>query len=311
MVRRVAAHRHGSRRRRLAVSICAALLVLGTAGFHAPGAEAASASGGRVQRDTSGPPTGTAPVAAPPRSYKPVFTGEAAVVQRAFLDLLAAYRRDDVDAVLARKIVQSRHDELAFMKNYSIRLFRITSIAVKGNTATVDYEDSIVARNLTTYVTTLLSQHDTWTKQNGRWKEQSEVASTPGIPRDLASATLTLRDDAPIAITTPLPRGNFAFVVENTGAIAKGLFILGIPTKLDVATFIPLVEQVGTERDSNLAAPFPHGVLEMGATPDVPANGAGTMVFNARLPSGRYLLLAREADHGSLLEKEYAVFTVK
>ena len=147
-----------------------------------------------------GPPTGTTPLAAPPRSYKPVFTGEAAVVKKAFFALLDAYDRKDITAVLALKTVPSRADQLAFMNTYSIRLYRITAIAVNGATATIDYEDAIVARDLKTYVTTLLRQHDVWTKQDAGWKEASDVASTPGIPQGLASVTVTLRDGAPIVV---------------------------------------------------------------------------------------------------------------
>ena len=73
-----------------------------------------------------------------------------------------------------------------------------------------------------------------------------------------------------------------------------------------------MVTKIGEERDQNIAAPFPDGILEMGATADVPANGIGTMVFNARLPKGRYLLLSRTAgDARTLLPNEYAAFTVK
>jgi len=258
-----------------------------------------------------GPPTGTTPLAAPSRSSKAVFRGEAGRVEKAFRALLDAYDRKDVAAVLARRTAQSRADELAFMKTYSIRLYRVNAIAVNGTTATIDYENAIVARGLKTYVTTLLAQHDVWTKQNGVWKETSDVSSTPGIPRGLAAVTATLRDGAPIVVPTPLPNADFAFLLKNTGSAAKGAFILGIPAKLDVPAFIPLITKIADERDNHIAASFPHGVLEMGATPDVPANGIGTMVFNARLPKGRYLLLAREAGYGPVLANEYAVFTVK
>jgi hypothetical protein len=232
-------------------------------------------------------------------------------VRRAFLDLLDAYRRRDIGAVLAAKAKQSRATEVAFMKNYSIRLFRITAISVEGDTATIDYENSIVARNLTSYVSTLLAQRDTWTKRDGHWLEVSDVASTPGIPQGLESTMVTLPDGGPIEIPASLRQGTtVAFLVQNPGTVAKGLFILGIPAHLDVATFFSTIARTGDERDAGGAAQFPAGVLEIGATADIPASGTGTMVFNASLPAGRYLLVARDADVGSLRPGEDAVFTV-
>ncbi len=57
----------------------------------------------------------------------------------------------------------------------------------------------------------------------------SDVASSPGIPRDLTPVTVILRDHAPIIVPAPLPASDFAFLLKNTGAEAKGVFILGIP----------------------------------------------------------------------------------
>jgi hypothetical protein len=262
-----------------------------------------------------GPPTETLPpVVAPPRSYRPVFTGQAAVVEKAFRALLDAYERKDIAGVIALKAAPSREQELGFMSTFSIRLYRITAIAVKGNTATIDYEDAIVGRNLRSHVTTLLAQHDVWTKESGRWRAASNVASAPGIPEGLRSVTVTLRDDAPIIVPPRLPKADFAFVLRNTGAAAKGVFILGIPGRLAISAVIPLVAAVGIERQTSpIAAPLPDGILEMGATPEVPARGNGTMVFNARLPKGRYLLLSTDTrdDQRTLLPNEYAEFSIK
>ena len=53
-----------------------------------------------------------------------------------------------------------------------------------------------------------------------------------------------------------------------------------------------MIDAIGTERQSNTAASeFPDGIVEMGATADIPAHGKGTMVFSGRLPTGRYLLV--------------------
>jgi hypothetical protein len=258
-----------------------------------------------------GPPGGSVPHA-PPRSYRPVFTGEAVAVEEAFRARLDAFERKDVAAALALSATAPKADDvLAFMNTYSIRLYRINAIAASGSTATIDYEDAIVARDLKSNVTTLLAQHEVWTKQVGGWKQVSDAASTPGIPSDLAAVTVTLRDNAPIIVPTPLPQTDFAFVLKNTGTEAKGVFILGIPADLDVPTFLPVIVAIGAKRDANIAAPFPDGVLEMGATPDTPADGGGTMVFTSRLPKGRYLLLSRTpGDKPALLQKEYADFTV-
>jgi hypothetical protein len=258
-----------------------------------------------------GPPGGSVPHA-PPRSYRPVFTGEASAVEEAFRARLDAFERKDATTAIALSATAlKREDVLAFMNNYSIRLYRINAITVNGNTATIDYENAIVARDLKSNVTTLLAQHEVWGKQVGGWKQLSDVASTPGIPTDVAAVTVTLRDNAPIIVPTPLPLTDFAFVLKNTGNAAKGVFILGIPADLDVPAFLPVIVAIGTKRDANIAAPFPDGVLEMGATPDAPAHGNGTMVFTARLPKGRYLLLSREpGDKPALLPKEYADFTV-
>jgi hypothetical protein len=258
-----------------------------------------------------GPPSGSVPQA-PPRAYQPVFTGGAVGVEAAFRARLDAFERKDATTAIALSATKpKRADVLAFMNSYSVRLYRITAITVKGNNATIDYEDAIVARDLKSNVTTLLAQHDVWTRQVGGWKQVSDHASTPGIPTDLAAVTVTLRDHAPIMVPAPLPETDFAFVLKNTGRFAKGVFILGIPAGLDVPAFLPTVAAIGKKRDANIPAPFPDGVLEMGAAADTPAHGIGTMVFTARLPTGRYLLVSRTAgDNPSLLPKEYAVFTV-
>jgi hypothetical protein len=235
-------------------------------------------------------------------------------VAKAFRALLDAYARNDIAGVIALKAAPSIEEELAFMNTYSIRLYRITAIAVNGNTATIDYEDAIVGRNLRSHVTTLLAQHDVWTKDSGAWKAAFQVASAPGIPEGLASVAATLRDAAPIILPASLPKADFAFLLRNTGAAAKGVFILGIPGHLDVSAVIQTVTAVGNVRQTSpLAAPLPDGILEMGATPEIPAHANGTMVFNARLPKGRYLLLSTETRDGqrSLLPDEYAEFIIK
>jgi hypothetical protein len=258
-----------------------------------------------------GSPSDSVPQALP-RSSRPVFTGEAFAVEQAFRARLDAFERKDAAAAIALSAIRpKREDVVAFMNTYSIRLYRINAIAVNGNTATIDYENAIVARDLRSNVTTLLEQHDVWTKQVAGWKQVSDAATTPGIPADLAAVTVTLRHNAPIIVPTPLPQTDFAFVLKNIGTAAKGVFILGIPADLDVPAFLPVIVAIGTKRDANIATPFPDGVLEMGATPDIPADGNGTMVFTARLPKGRYLLLSRASGKNpTLLPKEYADFTV-
>jgi len=291
-------------------------MVIVTVGARDVGANAATAAGSSATCGAAahqGPPTGSLPsLEAPPRSCKPEFAGEAGAVERAFRALLSGYDRQDLAKVVALQTTPSRADDLTFMKTYRIRLYRINAITLHGNTAAIDYENAIVARDLESNVTTLLGQREVWTKQSGAWKFVADVATTPGIPRGMATVTVTLPDDAPITVPT-LPNRQFAFLVKNTGSAAKGLFILGIPAHLDVPAFLPLVTKIGDARDHNIAAAFPHGVLEMGATPDIAANGTGTMVFSGRLPKGRYLLAARPGDgvDSTPNPKEYAVFTVR
>ncbi len=230
-------------------------------------------------------------------------------MEKAFRDNLDAFARRDVDAVVARMgdNLGSRTDLIKFMDAYRIVLYRINNIVVTGNTATIDYENAIVGRNLRTDVTTLLAQHDVWVKGAKGWMFQSDVASQPGIPADLASVAVTLRDDGQIVIPTPLPKGEFAFSLKNTGSDTKGVFILGIPADLDVPSFI--------EQQVKSTGPgFPDNILEMGATTDIFAGGTGAMVFSAALPEGRYLLLTeirRSFGDTTLLPKEYAEFTVQ
>ena len=260
----------------------------------------------------SSTPSGTTlpPLKAPPTSYRPVFTGDAGVVEKAFRANVAAYSRKDADAALALTTQpQTRAAILAFMNTYSFRLHRILTISVKGTKATIDYEYAIVGRNLKLNVTTLLQARNVWTWVNGGWKDAGGTVAAPGIPLDLPSVKVTLPDAAPIMVPDPLPRTEFAFLLKNTGSVAKGVFILGIPARLDVATLIPTISQIGDARANNVAAQLPHGVLEMGATADVPAHAKGTMVFSGRLPRGRYLLVSRTSE-GKLLPNEYAVFTV-
>ncbi len=265
-----------------------------------------------------GTPTLTIPgLVAPPRSYKPVFTGAAAEVERAFRARLDAFERKDVAAAIVSQSSTgaSRAELLGFMNTYRIRLYRINAIAVNGNTASIEYENAIVGRNLkANVITTLLGQRETWIKHGERWQSVSDVSSSPGLPSDLASVTMTLRDHAPILLPARLPKTDFGFLVKNTGAAAKGLFILGIPADLNVASFLPVIEAIGTERQTNTAASeFPDGVLEMGATADIPAHKDGTMVFSGRLPKGRYLLVSRSAEGARdqpLPAKEYTDFTI-
>lgn len=258
-------------------------------------------------------PTGTTlpPLEAPPTSYRPIFTGAAGVVEKAFRSKVAAYSRKDVDTALALTFQpQSRAAILAFMNTYSFRLHRILTISVKGTKATIDFEYAIVGRNLKLNVTTLLQERNVWTRVNGVWKDAGGTVTAPGIPLDLASVKVMLPDGTPIMVTEPLPETGFAFLLKNTGSLAKGVFILGIPARLNVATLIPKIGQIGDERSNNVAAQLPDGVLELGATADIPPQAKGTMVFSGRLPRGRYLLISRTAGTGTLLPNEYAVFTV-
>ncbi len=238
-----------------------------------------------------------------------MFTGEAAAVEKVFRANLDAFARKDVDAAVAQMgdKLGSREDLIKFMDAYRVVLYRINSIVVTGDTATIDYENAIVGRNLKTEVTTLLAQHEVWMKRPTGWMFESDVASQPGIPADLPSVALTLRDSGQIVIPSALPQGEFAFVLKNTGSAAKGVFILGIPADLDVPSFI--------ERQSKSTVPgFPDDILEMGATADIPGGSSGAMVFNAALPKGRYLLLTeirRSFGDATLLPKEYAEFTVQ
>ncbi len=201
----------------------------------------------------------------------------------------------------------TRAELIKFMDAYRIVLYRINNIVVTGNTATIDYENAIVGRNLKTDVTTLLAQHEVWGKVSIGWVFESGGSSQPGIPQDLATVAVTLRDDGQIVVPTPLPPGEFAFSMKNIGSNTKGVFILGIPADLDVPSLI--------ERTDKSTTPgFPENVLEMGATTDIPAGSTGAMVFNAELPKGRYLLLTRitsSSGEMTLLPKEYAEFTVQ
>ena len=138
---------------------------------------------------------------------------------------------------------------------------------MNGKRATVDYENAIVGRNLKSRVTTLLAQHEVWTKKDGSWKGVSDESSAPGIPEDLTTVTVTLRDDAPIIVPTPLPKTDVAFLLQNTGAGAKNVFILGLHADLDVATLIPQILAVAAKRGTDVAAHFPDGTLEMGRDP--------------------------------------------
>jgi hypothetical protein len=293
----------------------AVILTAGACSSATNRAAATGCNGVSATTESQFTPSGTLPpLVAPPRSFKPVFAGEEGAVEKALRAFVDALDRKDVDAVVALRSKPDpsyRDSVVAFVNNFSIRLYRINAIVVKGTTATIDYEDAIVGHNLTTDVTTLLAQHDAWTNEGGSWKNVSEVNQVPGIPQDLGSVTVTLRDGAPITVP-PLPDCDFAFLLNNTGHAPKGVFILGIPADLDVAAFIPTINAIAVQRQTNSAAPYPAGILEMGATADVPANGTGTMVFTARLPKGRFLLLGRTAgDNPTLLPNEYADFTVK
>ena len=274
-------------------------VVTGTAVLFTPGrAEPTSTPSTVLQR----PPNGSAP---PRHRSAPVFTGEAAVVQQAFMALLNSFEKRDVDTIerVAGTKLGSKADLVSFVKAYRIVLYRIINIAVVGDTATIDYENAIVGRSLRSNVTTLLAQHEIWFKKNGQWMFESDVASAPGIPSDLASVALTLRAGRQIVLSLPLPHGDFAFLVHNTSSVAKGLFILGIPANLDVPSFIDT-------QIKSTAPGFSPGILEMGATSDIAAGASGTMVFSAALPPGRYLLQARAAKDGTPLRHEYAEFGV-
>ena len=259
-------------------------------------------------------PSGTTlpPLEAPPSSYRPVFTGDAGIVEKAFRASVAAYAHKDPDGALALTTQpQTRADIATFMDTYSFRVHRILTISVKGTGATVDYEYAIVGRALKSNVTTLLRERNAWTLVNGAWKDAGGPVSAPGIPLDVPSVKVSLPDGGPITVPARLASGRFAFLLKNTGAVTKGVFILGIPARLDVATLLPILQEIGNKRFDGVAAQVPDGVLELGATADVPAHAKGTMVFSGRLPRGRYLLIARASGNGPLLPNEYAVFTVR
>ena len=111
------------------------------------------------------------------------------------------------------------------------------------------------------------------------------------------------RHDAQTVVASPLPSGEFAFALSNPGMAAKGVFILGIPSDLDVPSYIQLF--MAGDR-----LPLPDKVLEMGGIPDLAPGGKGAMVFSGALPKGRYLLLSRAKGEGDVLPKEYAEFTI-
>jgi hypothetical protein len=260
-----------------------------------------------------GTPALTLPgLVAPPRSLRAVFTGEAAQVETAFRALLDAYNRKDIAAIRAAQAKPGTTAELrSFVNSYRIRLFRINDISLYGNQATIDYENAIVGRNVKPgATTTLLGQQDLWTKQGGHWKEASDRAFTPGIPQDLKTVTLTLRDGAPTVVPAGLPDADFAFLLKNTGRKPKGAFILGVPADLPVARAAAVVAAVGAARGT-AGTEFPDGIVEMGATADVAGHRNGTMVFSRRLPPGRYLLFSRAAGDGDVLPNEVGDFTVK
>ena len=104
-----------------------------------------------------------------------------------------------------------------------------------------------------------------------------------------------------MVIVDPIPKGELAFTIENRGAAKKGLFLVAIPSDLDVPTYIAERSKGGQLRDD---------VVELGATADVPAHSSGAMVFNAALPTGRYLLLSVTPDRQQLLTREYAEFAI-
>ncbi len=265
-----------------------------------------------------GPPTGTLPpLVAPPRSAESVFSGEAAEVEKAFTDFVEAFDSGDASAAISLYSDPGpslRRDLDGFMGNFRVLFYRINAIDVEGNTATIEYENAIVGRDLKSEVNTLLEQRDIWTKDDGSWKWVSGEASAPGIPQDLEAVTVTLADGAPISVPTPLPSTDFAFLLKNTGTATKGVFIVGIAADFEIASLIPTLTKVFDERSNEVAVRLPDGILELGSTPDVPANQDGTMVFNGRLPEGRYVLLTRTSSDGdrdpTLLPNEFAEFTI-
>jgi hypothetical protein len=298
-----------------ASALLAAVMLAGVA--CSSGSEQSQATGDtRRAAPHRGPPTGTLEaLVAPPRSYRPVFTGEAAAVERAFRARVSAFDHKDVSGALATFSRAAPPPSIAdlqtFFDNFDVRMYRIDAIEVHGDSATVGYENAIVGHGVRSTVTTLLGQHEVWTREGGAWKGVSDVASTPGIPKDLAAVLLTLHDGQPPEVGA-LPDRDFAFKISNAGSAAKGLFVLGIPAGLDVATFIPVIEKIGGEREAGETSPFPDGVVELGATADVPAGSDGAMVFSDRLPKGRYLLVSRAAgDEHPLLANEYVDFTVR
>ena len=259
---------------------------------------------------SAGPQSGTVIMA---RSTKMVFSGEAAVVEKALRFHIDAVNRRSVDEFLvnARRpghpiaTPADRKNLLEFMNAYRIVLYRITRIDVTGNKATIDYENAIVGRNLKSAVTTLLAQHENWVKDAKGWGSLDDVASAPGIPSDLAAVGVKLRDGAQIVLDA-LPAGEFAFRLTNSGRVPKQVFILGIPRALDVPSFIENVAKSTTPG-------FPEPVLEMGAANAVKPGDTGTMVFSGPLPRGRYLLLTQTPDgvnDATLYPHEYAEFTV-
>lgn len=261
------------------------------------------------------PPPGTlAALVAPPRSAHPSFTGDASDVERAFLARLEAFQRREPDTVLAlsarTSAPGSQEDIQNFMDNYAVRLYRINAIDVARDTATVDYEDAIVGLDSTIAITTLLGQHDVWKLEDGAWKWSSNTVTAPGIPRDVATVRVQLRDGSPPRITK-LPAAEFAFRLENRGTAPKGTFLLGVPADFDLQQLVPTLDALVQQR-ANGGAQLPAGVLELGATVAVPAGGVGTMVFSGRLPNGRYVLVTRaDGDQGDVLPGEYTDFVVE
>lgn len=223
-----------------------------------------------------------------------------------------AFARGDVAAVLSRTRdgTTTSTDVQRFVDNYDVRLFRILGVAVHGDRATVDYEDAIVGRDVDAGVTTLLHQHEVWRRSAGDWLWTSDVATAPGIPDDVSTVTVTLREGQPIIVPSDLPGGEFAFLVENTAGRSRGLFLLGVPADLDLPSFLPAVEAVTTKRGEGLPSPFPAGVLELGATPAIAPGSRGTITFSGRLPAGRYLILATDGPEGPVLRDEIADFTL-
>jgi hypothetical protein len=250
---------------------------------------------------------------APPRSRTVTFTGVRKDVETAFRARLADFERKDVEEAYASEVKHSlsKAQLRSFMNSYRVRLFRINDIFVNGTDATVHYENAIVGRNVNRdAATTLLGQRDIWSKVDGRWKLLSDTALMPGIPSDLKSVTVALRDNAPIAVPAPLPATDFAFLLKNTGRAPKGVFILRVPADLPLATVVKAVGAIGALR-ATAGTGFPYGIVEMGATADVAGQRTGTMVFNRHLPKGKYVLMSRAGNDGALLPGETAAFTVK